>query len=472
MNALPDYMIIEFFNWIKTNENTHLNIGFVRECVMRDKHTYSAMDDLIPYAKEFIYQKHLDIEAWELVESMRAYLTYRYADENSIKRVENSLWQEPLNKKTNSKIKINGNALIHMMTAVPDSLHTEIEFLEWLLKQKLNADDVYKMPMCVFEQLAKDFLIETNGIINNDLLVCLFHEFKDENPKRFLDRLKSLISMNTFREDAEKYKSIAELFGRYSDPCIMKCFFLPLAQDKMFENFINNSWYDLNALSRNYLDIYYSVKELSASGYDIKNKFHSLEVAEDALPCLVLWADSLENAKYVELRDLEYKEIFRLMQSIVQYIKTGDTFDVVYSKATIKAEDLRKEHTNIMTNERSTTIMNQTNYNINNSSLVGSQIGTTNSQLNFNQSNFSDEISQAIFEIKGIAELSEENKKLIIDLLQQIDAAVKSDNKNAQVEAKFTLKGILKGIGNTSVKVISVLSGLANLAKFFGFQTP
>ena len=53
--------------------------------------------------------------------------------------------------------------------------------------------------------------------------------------------------------------------------------------------------------------------------------------------------------------------------------------------------------------------MNQTNYNITNSSLVGSQIGTQNSQLYFNQSDFSSEINQAISEIKTITELSEKS---------------------------------------------------------------
>lgn len=120
-------------------------------------------------------------------------------------------------------------------------------------------------------------------------------------------------------------------------------------------------------------------------------------------------------------------------------------------------------------NGRSTPIMSQTNFNINNSSLVGSQIGTSNSQLYFNQNDFSGEISRAISEIKTIAELSEENKVIIIDLLKQIDDAIQSNNKDAQTEVKFTLKGVLKGIGNAGVKVISVLSGLANLANFFGF---
>lgn len=61
LNALPDYIVIEFFNWIKSNESSHLNIGYVRECVTRDRHTYSVMEDLASYAKKFIVQKDLNI---------------------------------------------------------------------------------------------------------------------------------------------------------------------------------------------------------------------------------------------------------------------------------------------------------------------------------------------------------------------------------------------------------------------------
>ena len=93
-----------------------------------------------------------------------------------------------------------------MMTAVPVPLHTTIEFLEWLLKQKINADDVYKMPMCVFEQLAKDFLIENNGVIDSDLLTYLRQEVKDKSPQNFLEKFKRLISLDTFGKDTKKYK--------------------------------------------------------------------------------------------------------------------------------------------------------------------------------------------------------------------------------------------------------------------------
>lgn len=469
MNALPDYIVIDFFNWIKANESSSLNIGYVRECVLRDRHTYSAMKDLTSYAKKFIIQKDLDIEPYELTESIRIYLTYRYADENSTKRVEKSLWDEPVRKRKNSNIRVNSSEdmLFSMQVAIPTALHIEIEFLEWLLKQKLNADDISKMPICVFEKLAEEFSIEIKGKVDNNLLSALRNDFKRNSVKNFLEKLKRLIFLDTFGRNTKKYKSIIELFCRYSNPNIIKCFFLPLSQDKMFETFINNSWNDLNSLSKDYLDIYYSIRELSASGYDIKDKFHSLEIAEDALPCLVLWSDSIDNAKYIELRDLQYTEIFHLLQAIVQNIKVGNKFDVVYSKAVLMADEKRRNH-----NGKSVPIMNQNNYSINNSYLVGSQIGTTNSKLNFNQNGFSGEINQAISEIKTIAELSEKNKSIIIDLLKQIDAAVQADNKDAQTEAKFTLKGVLKGIGNASVTVISILSGLANLAKFFGFPAP
>lgn len=375
LNALPDYIVIEFFDWIKSNESSYLNIGYVRECVMRDRHTYSAMEGLTSYAKKFIIQKDLNIEPYELTESIRVYLTYRYADEKSTRRVEKSLWDEPVRKRKKSNLKINGSddTLIHMRVAVPTALHIEIEFLEWLLKQELNADDISKMPMCVFEKLAEDFSIEVKGKVDNDLLSELLYDFKKNSLEYFLEKLKRLISLNTFGRDTKKYKSIAELFCRYSNPNIIKCFFLPLAQDKMFETFINNSWSDLNSLSKDYLDIFYSVKELVASGYDIKDKFRSLEVAEDALPCLVLWSDSLDNAKYVELRDLQYTEIFHLLQSIVQNIKVGNEFDVVYSKAVIMADEKRRSH-------KGNLVIKQ-DFNISNSTIHKSQLGTFESNL-------------------------------------------------------------------------------------------
>ena len=66
---------------------------------MRDKHTYSAMEDLTSYAKKFIIEKDLNITPYELTESIRVYLTYRCSNEKSIKNVEKSLWDDSIQKK-------------------------------------------------------------------------------------------------------------------------------------------------------------------------------------------------------------------------------------------------------------------------------------------------------------------------------------------------------------------------------------
>lgn len=116
------------------------------------------------------------------------------------------------------------NTLIHMRVAVPSALYIEIEFLEWLLKQELNAEDVSKMSMCVFEKLAKDFSIEVKGKVDNDLLSELLYDFKKNSLENFLEKLKRLISLDTFGRDTKKYESITELFCRYSNPHIIKVF--------------------------------------------------------------------------------------------------------------------------------------------------------------------------------------------------------------------------------------------------------
>ncbi|ADU26506.1 hypothetical protein [Ethanoligenens harbinense] len=370
MNALPDYRIIEFLNWIKKNESSRLNIGYVRECVMRDKHTQSALENLTPYAETFIRQKNLNIEPYKLIDSIRFYLIYRCGPEKATEKIEKSLW----GKSKINKFSVDESPyLMHNLVGVPTTLQLEIEFLEWLLKQKLNANDISKMPMSVFEKLAKEFSIEKSGIVDNSLLSDLLNAFKEKNPHSFFEKIKRFASMNTFGRDTEQYKSITELFCRYSDPKIVKCFFLPLTQDKAFETFINDSWCDLNALSKDYLDIYYSIPELSASGYDIKDKFDSLEIAEDALPCLVLWDNSLDDVQVVELRDLQYNEIFQLIQSIVQNVKCGNDFKKVYAEAVKKADEKRESH-------RPISIIEQ-RFNISNSEIQNTKLGTFESKL-------------------------------------------------------------------------------------------
>lgn len=370
MNALPNYMLIEFFDWIKTNHNLRLFIELFSDYERRDSPIRSSMEDLDSYAEEYISQRGLNIAPYELIESIRIYLSKRNRNKKTTKRMKDKLLDEFIRNTTDE----DENMLTHMPNACPEELYLGIEFLDWLLKHNLLADNLQKMPELIFKKLAEEFSLERKDEIDKELLSGLTQKFKDNPPRKFIDKCKRLTSINSFRDNTERYKPVTELFFRYSNPHIMNCLFLPLARDNMFEAFIENAWSDLNSLSKDFLDIYYSVRELSASGYDIKEKFYTLKkVPEDALPCLVLWVDNLDSAKYVKLRDLDYNDIFHLLQCIVQNIKEKDDFELVYLKAVEMANEKRS-------NNKPGYIVNQ-KFDIYNSEIKGSQLGTISSDL-------------------------------------------------------------------------------------------
>ena len=78
-------------------------------------------------------------------------------------------------------------------------------------------------------------------------------------------------------------------------------------------------------------------------------------------------------------------------------------------------------------------------------------------------------MQQAISEIKKISELTNENMNLIIDMLNDVLLAVETNDEVAQNERKIEVKGYLKCLSETGLKVIEVLAGLATITGFFGF---
>jgi len=111
--------------------------------------------------------------------------------------------------------------------------------------------------------------------------------------------------------------------------------------------------------------------------------------------------------------------------------------------------------------------------------VVGAQIGTQRSKLKFKSRDivipsiktgtvFTDEVKQAITNIEQILELSAEQKNYLVQIMNDASNAVQDNNDAAQSSCKEKFKAFMLGAGNVAVKIISTLSGLANLAKFFG----
>lgn len=124
------------------------------------------------------------------------------------------------------------------------------------------------------------------------------------------------------------------------------------------------------------------------------------------------------------------------------------------------------------------------NINITNSKITNSPVGAVNSEIsvdiggdslvdsNKSDSSFSNEIQNAISQIAQIEELTKEQKEYLAKLLDETNDVVQRNDVANQKTCKDKFQAFMFGIGNISTKVVGILSGLANLAKFFGLPTP
>ena len=82
--------------------------------------------------------------------------------------------------------------------------------------------------------------------------------------------------------------------------------------------------------------------ELHLTGYKIAEKFKNLDVPINALPCLILWEDSIDEAQYITIRKLQYDpDVLHIIQTIAQNIKEKKDFDFIYREAVKMANEKR-----------------------------------------------------------------------------------------------------------------------------------
>ena len=219
-------------------------------------------------------------------------------------------------------------AALHFLAAL--GLMTEntaqaIEFLGWLQERYPKIDILANAPISEIKELALKF--------------CETHNY--ENPLAFskevvswLDRrsdsgniIKRLIKIGRrIKTRNRTYNPEVSPFKRYQTIKLHAIFLFLSAGD--FPSFIKQYWQDLNFLTGDYLDIYYSHEDLNrrVSGFEVLDEFRSLRLEPMSLPALVLWQTSLKDAFAVSLEQLPHQEIFSLLQAIVQNIKNKQEF--------------------------------------------------------------------------------------------------------------------------------------------------
>lgn len=226
-------------------------------------------------------------------------------------------------------------AVLHHLAALglmTDNTAQAIEFLGWLQERYPKIDILANAPVSEIKELALEF--------------CETHNY--ENPLAFskevvswLDRrsgsrniIERLIKIGRqIKTRNQTYNSGVSPFKRYQTIRFHAIFLFLSAGD--FPSFIKQYWQDLNFLTGDYLDIYYSYEDLNrrVSGFEVLDEFRSLRLEPMSLPALVLWQNSLKDAFAVSLEQLPHQEIFRLLQAIVQNIKNKQGFSQICKTA-------------------------------------------------------------------------------------------------------------------------------------------
>ena len=343
----------------------------------------------------------------------------------------------------------------------------EINFMEWILEQKTSMS-FETMPSEVFEQMLEKYAHETG--ISSEETMRIKNDYYNTGWATVFRRIQRWFSLNGKRPQ----RSLAYVMDRYlSKRARYNCIILPLADKeskKQFRDIINDEWKNLNSLSGDTLDIYYSETEIGETGYDIAMKLRYLpNRLRKTAPSIILWKDSIEEAKAIPTGRLNAKQIYEVFETIVQQIEADKEIDTIIQEA---CNTVKKQHE-----------LNHgvTNYNIHgDGNVVGDQNnvkttvvkGTGNTvisnDISQKNSQFDQQIDNAIKAITKSDEIKEKTKEQLVAVMEEARQAEReqSEEKRASARTKFdVIKEILTDV---APKLITSLLDLTKIAAFFG----
>lgn len=350
------------------------------------------------------------------------------------------------------------------MNRVNLDLDIEVDFLEWLIQTSGEPIDFRKMPLKTFEVLASKFQMECEKTeIEKQKLI---RSFKQTNYIVLSEKLATVLPSSTVK----RAKDLGYIFSRYQDKNIrFKCFIVPLQADAdEYIELMENRWYDLHYLSGDYLDIYYSKTDYGKSGYQITNQMsHIPNYLKTKAPVIVLWEQNLENAQGIDITRLNNIAMFEVIRCIVNSIRDGKNIDQIVKEANQMSKELRDEQRPV----------NHNTLTIGGNAVVNGPVAVVNDRGEMvsyvgqkaDDANVLHELEKAKAIIRDFSEMNDRQKQLLNEIIDETKNAIKEDSTAKKDASKKRFKDAVDLIGIGS-KLISALSGLANVLKFFGIS--
>lgn len=508
MNLLPDMIVLEFCEWLNSSIKSNSKEYDIFDLLLDEQYSYElreyAEDFLIQYSPSIKNILHKYIESKYFDESLNrckknlgtpyAYKLCMFGDEmyihecfhkghfdQSISRYVQELCRgnkeksnyrniQPYDLANSAShlflyarkdiIKKDKNPIIHFMNSVDINLDVEIDFLEWLLNNNSNFVDIPKMPLKTFEIVVDKFIAECNK--NTTDKKKLIKSFKYSDFTALSQKLLSVLSTKTIRRG----KNLRNIIERYQDATVrFKCFIVPREADtREYKELIENRWIDLHHMSGNHLDIYYTETDYGKSGYEIMNCMNFIpDNLKSKAPIIVIWENSLQEAKGIDISRLNNEDIFDIIQCVVNSIRSGQPIEAIVREANNMSKDLREKKRTISYN------MVNINGGTVNGPVAGVNYGTMQT-VNQNENVTSQLLSEfgiAKQIIREFSEFDESYKEQLETMIDEVKATIENNDKEGQERGKKSFKNAIFFMGNVGSKLITAFSHLTNVLKFF-----
>ncbi len=228
-----------------------------------------------------------------------------------------------------------------MAFGMEDDLATTVqgmEFISWLREQHPELDISANVPTDKLRDLATTFCIARSYPNATQFADDLLRWLGGRGSSKVLAELQQL-GVDAKSRNKNSRADVSP-FARYNNVPYHGIFLFLAASD--FPGFIQDHWVDLNSLTGDLLDVYYSAEDLArrVSAYDTLEQFRSLKVDRTALPALLLWKAELVDCCVIPLQSLSHDDIITVVALIVQRIDEDKELAEIYVEASAKVQSI------------------------------------------------------------------------------------------------------------------------------------
>lgn len=317
MEPVPMFEVLRFFEWV--NAHDPYEVGAMREYIFgaaRAKNrNVPVYRKALECATQFVSESESCIPPYALLDAAVDYLF------NSKPQVQKKVGHELFHDRGSSlDNELAGGARVPILYCMidVDNIAVVVHFLDWVAKKGINPHDISLHLEAYIEQ----FCNETG--------------LQDSDDRRAIE--------NFYAERKRRHsKQRVQHHERYFNSDIWKCVFLGLTADQAIPNVLTACWEDLEYMTADFLDIFYNPTDLQRSGYAVANELMLEDAPLDEFPCILVWRESIEDARYISVAGLDERGLFETVACLVMQIRKRTSLDVACEVAREAAQTKRNK---------------------------------------------------------------------------------------------------------------------------------